>query len=464
MRELPRNARLVIVSVVAASLGLSIFAIGQIQQWLPILVFAVLYVLADSLPVGPGTRTAGLTITVTTPVAIAAYIVLGIWGGVLVAVASVCDVTRIAPVKRVFNAGQLVIAVAAGGSIYALLGGTSTLDPSSFPKVLIPALVSGVVYAFINSLLVGVVIAIVEDASSIRLLRDILLRTLLPGVAYSALGMVLAVLWTQVGPLALAFGLLPLFVARWAMGQFAAEQQAYSATIRSLVQAVETKDAYTRGHSERVARASVLIGQAMTISDDRLQALEYAGTLHDVGKLGVPTTVLRKSGKLTKEEFEAIKLHPTRGHDIVRDIRFLDEALAGIYHHHERIDGLGYPSGLKGDQIPEFARMIAVADAFDSMTSTRSYRSARSVDEAMDELLICRGTQFDPQMVDALIFAVSQVGWEPAKPPTADELIAQQGGPVFDDDDPLVAEPRAVAIGEQRAESESVQRQDGVRP
>ena len=98
MRELPRAARLVIVTVVAAALGLSIFAMGHIDQWLPILVFAVLYVLADSLPVGPGTRTAGLTITVTTPVAIAAYIVLGVWGGVLVALASVCDVTRIAPV------------------------------------------------------------------------------------------------------------------------------------------------------------------------------------------------------------------------------------------------------------------------------------------------------------------------------------------------------------------------------
>ena len=285
------------------------------------------------------------------------------------------------------------------------------------------------------------VIAIVENASSIRLLRDILLRTLLPGVAYSALGMVLAVLWTQVGPLALAFGLLPLFVARWAMGQFAAEQQAYNATIRTLVQAVETKDAYTRGHSERVARAAVLIGQAVTMSEDRLQALEYAGTLHDVGKLGVPTTVLRKSGKLTKDEFEAIKLHPTRGHDIVRDIRFLDEALAGIYHHHERLDGLGYPSGLKGEDIPEFARVIAVADAFDSMTSTRSYRSARSVEEAIEELLICRGTQFDPQMVDALVLAVSHVGWEPAKPPTAEELSAQLGAPVFDDDDPMIPEP-----------------------
>ena len=441
MRELPRAARLVIVTVVAAALGLSIFAMGHVDQWLPILVFAVLYVLADSLPVGPGTRTAGLTITVTTPVAIAAYIVLGVWGGVLVALASVCDVTRIAPVKRVFNAGQLVLAVAAGGAIYAALGGTSTLEPADFPKVLLPALVSGVVYAFINSLLVGVVIAIVENASSIRLLRDILLRTLLPGVAYSALGMVLAVLWTQVGPLALAFGLLPLFVARWAMGQFAAEQQAYNATIRTLVQAVETKDAYTRGHSERVARAAVLIGQAVTMSEDRLQALEYAGTLHDVGKLGVPTTVLRKSGKLTKDEFEAIKLHPTRGHDIVRDIRFLDEALAGIYHHHERLDGLGYPSGLKGEDIPEFARVIAVADAFDSMTSTRSYRSARSVEEAIEELLICRGTQFDPQMVDALVLAVSHVGWEPAKPPTAEELSAQLGAPVFDDDDPMIPEP-----------------------
>ena len=124
MRELPRAARLVIVTVVAAALGLSIFAMGHVDQWLPILVFAVLYVLADSLPVGPGTRTAGLTITVTTPVAIAAYIVLGVWGGVLVALASVCDVTRIAPVKRVFNAGQLVLAVTAGGAIYLALGGT----------------------------------------------------------------------------------------------------------------------------------------------------------------------------------------------------------------------------------------------------------------------------------------------------------------------------------------------------
>jgi HD-GYP domain-containing protein (c-di-GMP phosphodiesterase class II) len=205
------------------------------------------------------------------------------------------------------------------------------------------------------------------------------------------------------------------------------------------VQAVETKDLYTRGHSERVARASVMIGRRIAMSDERLQTLEYAGTLHDVGKLGVPTTVLQKSGKLTDDEFDAIKLHPTRGHDIVREIRFLDEALDGIYHHHERMDGRGYPSGLKGDQIPEFARVISVADAFDSMTSTRSYRSARSVEEALLELENCKHTQFDPGMVDALVAAVGRDGWVAATPPSTEELRGADNIQAFDDDDPLLS-------------------------
>lgn len=440
MRELPLAARLVILTVVGCAVAVIATAVGHVSDVLPILVFSVLYVLADSLAVGPGaSKTTGLQIVVTTPVAIAAYVVLGIWGGVLVAAASVFDVTRMPAVKRAFNVGQLVLAAFAGGAVFAALGGTSSLEPSDFPGVILPVLVSGVVYSLVNSLLVGLVIAFAEGAGSVRLVQAMLVRAVLPGVAYAALGLVLAVLWALVGPLALIFGLLPLYIARWAMGQFAAEQEAYSATIRTLVQAVETKDAYTRGHSERVARASVMIAGSLTMSDDRLQALEYAGTLHDVGKLGVPTTVLRKSGKLTDEEYEAIKLHPTRGHDIVRDIRFLDEALAGIYHHHERLDGRGYPAGLEGQAIPEFARIIAVADAFDSMTSTRSYRSARSISEAVDELIRCRGSQFDPLMVDALIGAVQRDGWQAAAPPTAEEISAQSGVVAYDDDDPMIA-------------------------
>ena len=124
------------------------------------------------------------------------------------------------------------------------------------------------------------------------------------------------------------------------------------------------------------------------------------------------TIAIQKTGMLTEEEFAAVKLHPVRGLEMLSDIEFLDEAFKGILHHHERLDGLGYPMGLQGHQIPEFARVIAVADAFDSMTSTRSYRHARTVDDAIAELERCRGTQFDPRMVDALVAALQREPWD----------------------------------------------------
>src|SRR5262245_58552975 len=159
--------------------------------------------------------------------------------------------------------------------------------------------------------------------------------------------------------------------------------------------------------------------------------------LHGVGKLGVPTKVLQKAGALPEEEYAAIQLHPMRGLEIVREIGFLDEALAGIMHHHERMDGTGYPMGLAGEEIPEFARVISVADAFDSMTSTRSYRAARSLDEGIAELRRCAGTHFDPELVEAFIAAVQRDGWaqpEVVAPPEGEDVETTQQ----DHDDPSV--------------------------
>ena len=178
-------------------------------------------------------------------------------------------------------------------------------------------------------------------------------ETALPYFVYSIFGLLLAVVWCAgVGAFSALLVLAPLLVARWVFAQFAAKREAYEATIRSLIQAVETKDAYTRGHSERVARASVLVGRGIGMREDRVASLRYAGMLHDVGKLGVPTAVLQKAGRLTDEEFAAIQLHPVRGREITRDLEFLGEAIEGIYHHHERIDGRGYPMGLKGSRSP----------------------------------------------------------------------------------------------------------------
>ncbi len=442
MQGLPRVAQVYVLAVLATAAGVLAGALLQTSSWVGVLTFAVLFVVCDSAPVPSGSNTR-FTITVTQPVAIAAFVVLGPWGAAIVAAAVLVDFAPIPPIKRLFNAAQLSLATFGSGVTYVLLGGPAELEPGHFPLVALPIVVAGFVYTILNVTLVGFVLRFAEQMSFAKAFAQLNSRAMGPSLAYSALGLLIAVMWQQVGPLAIALVLLPLFVARWAMAQYAAERAAYQATIRTLVQAVETKDAYTRGHSERVARASVMIATQLGMSEDRTNAIEYAGTLHDVGKLGVPTSVLQKAGKLTDEEFDAIKSHPTRGREIVRDIQFLDEALEGIYHHHERLDGRGYPMGLSGDQIPEFARIISVADAFDSMTSTRSYRGARSVPEAVEELERCKGTQFDPVMVEAMIRAVADVGWDPAKPPTAAEIAAQNSFTI-DDDDPMIDVPSQV--------------------
>jgi hypothetical protein len=155
-----------------------------------------------------------------------------------------------------------------------------------------------------------------------------------------------------------------------------------------------------------------MIARRLGMEEERISILHYAAILHDVGKLGVPTRLLQKDGKFDEAELQAIRVHPVRGVDVVRDIAFLNEAYTAILHHHERMDGRGYPTGLAGERIPRFARIIAVADAFDSMTSTRSYRPARSVPEAMAELRACAGSQFDPVMVDAMQEALTEAEGE----------------------------------------------------
>ncbi|MZE79322.1 HD domain-containing protein, partial [Streptomyces sp. SID5475] len=216
------------------------------------------------------------------------------------------------------------------------------------------------------------------------------------------------------GPVTAAAALLPMSLSGWVLARYHHEHTAHQATIRALVQAVGIKDRYTRGHSERVGRASVLIARELGLAGDRLEALRFAGVLHDIGKIGVPTRLLRKDGPLTPEERRLIQLHPEYGDEMVRGIAFLEEARAAILHHHERLDGRGYPYGLSGDGIPESARVVAVADAFDAMTSTRSYRRARPVGEAVAELRRCAGSQFDPRMVRALCRALERHGWHPA--------------------------------------------------
>ncbi len=174
-------------------------------------------------------------------------------------------------------------------------------------------------------------------------------------------------------------------------------------SIRMLAAAIDEKDPYTRGHSDRVARYSVLIGQQLGLSPEELDKLRISALLHDVGKIGVDDRVLKKPGALTAEEFEIMKQHPSKGANIMRPVAQLKDVLPGIELHHEHINGKGYPYGLKGDEIPLMARIIAVSDTLDAITTNRPYQSAMDTEAALEIIRKVAGTKFDQKVVEALV-------------------------------------------------------------
>ncbi|KMS83226.1 metal-dependent phosphohydrolase [Streptomyces regensis] len=322
--------------------------------------------------------------------------------------------------RRVWRAAQPALAVWAAARTHRALGGEDAVVGSDFPTALLPAGAAVLAFCLVLTALDGGLRAAAGLVPLRRAWRGLLARSLAPVAVHGLAGLMMAVLWrSPYGPVAALLVLLPMGVSWWVFAQYHRERAAHQATIRALVQAVDIKDGYTRGHSERVGHASVLIARELGMDDDRVEVLRFAGILHDVGKLGVPTRLLRKDGPLTPEERRIIELHPEYGHEMVRGISFLGEARAAILHHHERLDGSGYPYGLAGSQIPECARIVAVADAFDAMTSTRCYSRARPVEAAVAELERCAGAHFDPRMVGALVRALRRSGWHPAV--TADE-------------------------------------------
>ena len=178
--------------------------------------------------------------------------------------------------------------------------------------------------------------------------------------------------------------------------------------VLAMVRAVEAKDIYTKGHSERVSKYAVMIGKEYGLSDAELNQLMYCGILHDIGKIGISDAIINKQGKLTDEEYNEIKQHPLIGSNVLKDIDEIPQLSIGARWHHERYDGKGYPDGLAGQEIPLFARIISVADAYDAMTSNRNYRGYLSQEKVRQELVDGSGTQFDPELAVIMIKFVDQ--------------------------------------------------------
>jgi putative nucleotidyltransferase with HDIG domain len=416
MDAVPARARAYVACVVVAAL-LCLRHLPEVHTpWWAVALLAVLYAGCEHIA---RSRFAGTF----HPVLLAGAFLLPPPAAALVAVpgALLSGVAqRPVALRRLWRAAQLVVAVWAAARVHWWLGGRDAVVASDFRYALLPAGAAVLVFCLVLTVLDGGILALAERVPLRRAWRGLFTRSLAPVAVHGLVGLMMAVLWrSPYGPVAALLVMLPMGVSWWAFAQYHRERAAHQATIRALVQAVDIKDGYTRGHSERVGQASMMIARELGLDDERVEVLRFAGILHDVGKLGVPTRLLRKDGPLTPEERRVIELHPEYGHEIVRGIGFLGEARAAVLHHHERMDGNGYPYGLVGTQIPESARVVAVADAFDAMTSTRSYRRARPVPAALEELQRCAGTHFDPRMVAALVRVVARSGWRPAV--TADE-------------------------------------------
>jgi putative nucleotidyltransferase with HDIG domain len=193
--------------------------------------------------------------------------------------------------------------------------------------------------------------------------------------------------------------------------------------VESLNATVDAKDPYTAGHSQRVQRIAVAIGEELGLDRERLDVLRFAGLFHDIGKIAVPDAILTKPDRLTELEFEVVKRHPEDGARIVGRLHRLHAAVPAVLHHHERWDGHGYPDGQRGDAIPLEAAIVGLADAVDAMTTDRPYSAARTLEDATDEVVRNRGTQFAPAVVDAFVALVERMPELFGTDPTAGELV-----------------------------------------
>jgi putative nucleotidyltransferase with HDIG domain len=383
----------------------------------PLLLLILAAVVSENFALAlPGMGSASLSYSL----AIAGAVLYGPAGASAIAVFSGVNYADIRdrrdPVIFLFNTSQVLLTASVSAWVYVLLGGPVLssgeqaglipLASVEFLGAIVPLLAGALAGVVLNGALVGLGLHYMHGVHPVEVWKGFA-RFAPTQIALAVVGFtiaeVLAINW-----LGFVFFVFPLLVARGVYARYAELKEAYADTVRFFVGFLDAKDAYTRGHSERVAKYAVEIGECAQLPGQKLERLEYAALLHDMGKVKTPSYVLNKPGRLTDEEFALIKEHPQAGAEMVSRIPYLRDLSDLVAAHHEALDGSGYGEGLKGEEIPPLARILAVADAYDAMTSERPYRSALSHDEACAELRRCAGSQFDHEVVLAWLGTESE--------------------------------------------------------
>ena len=316
-------------------------------------------------------------------------------------------------IKAAFNSAQYVLATVVGGVVFSALGGEGlAFRDAGFTEGMRTQLLAfggfGIVFVILNNAAVSIAVALTDGIAVRKVWFRIIGKTgtnSIYDIAISPIAIAVAFLYLNLGWIGLLLAVLPLLFIRHAYMTIVQLQQANRDILTALVKAIETRDPYTSGHSLRVASLAVRIAEAMGFSAGKQRDVETAALLHDIGKIeAVYTELLRKPSDLTPEERKVIESHVTKGVELLEQLSsFSKNVIVGVKGHHERVDGRGYPLGLKGNQIPLAARIIKVCDAIDAMLSDRPYRKALSLPQVREQLIIYSGIQFDLEVVKAAI-------------------------------------------------------------
>lgn len=399
-----------LISVFAASVMFFLLTQYQISDWETLVFWSSLAVVTESLSI---VLPSGVGISVNLAISLASITVGGpltaaVVSGLGFAISIVKEknnkyshIFNTPFYRTAFNSAQGIIATGVAGIAYMLTGGKTDKFYLLQTLIILP------VYMILNSVIIAKLMSLISSYSFLSVWVNNM-RGFIPSMlAVGSVGIIIAMAYKSYGPIAVMLFFGPLLFARFSFKMYIDLRNTYIETIQALNRFMEAKDAYTSGHAMRVKEYAVMLATAAELPEGKVRNIEKAAILHDIGKIGIDDNILKKPFKLTKVEYEEIQKHPVIGAEILSEVDFLKDISKIIRHHHERYDGKGYPDGLKGAEISVESSILAIADVYDAMTSSRPYRDSLGKDVALKEISVNAGTQFNPDLANKFVILMS---------------------------------------------------------
>lgn len=380
-------------------------------NYINILFFGVLMALTETFNVS----FRDISVSTSFAIQLASFIILGPFNAIIVGIIGITFRVAKAGEKRIhilntplyktiFNYCIFTLPIIYGTYIYTFLNGKFPISNIYFD--ILPLIFYILIYLLTNTTIISILFSILYNKSFFFALFNNIKLAFLNILAMAPFGIALSIVFKSYRYVGVIFLMFPIVLARYTFSLYLATKSQYVQTVNALMAAMEARDKYTEGHSQRVSEITNMIAGELKLGQAKIEELSISSLLHDVGKIGIEDSILNKPGKLTNEEYKIIQEHTLIGYNILKDVSNLKDANRIVKYHHERYDGKGYPEGKKGDELPLEVFIVQLADCIDAMATDRPYRKALTEEQIVSEIKKCSGSQFHPVVVEAYFKAI----------------------------------------------------------